>query len=507
MAAEEPALIGIDVGTQSVRAIAFDGTGARLAAASRATPVRQLPGGGGEYDPDTLFETVAACLAEVARALGARPVAGLAVASLGESCVLIDAAGRPLAPVLAWYDRRTERDAAELEAKLGSARIFAVAGVPVDPTLTLCKLAFMRARWPETAAAHRILCIADWIAFRLSGVAATDLTLASRTLYLDIHRRCWSAELIAAAGFGAAQLAPLAPSGTALGPVRPEILASTGLAGRPVVAVGGHDHLCGACAAGITRPGLVLDSLGTAEAVLLALAAPVDDPAVAAQGFVQGASETHRALHHIGGGINASGGAIEWFRALAGGASHAALIGEGEAIAPGSRGVLFLPHLVYAPPPQPDTAARGAFVGLTAHAPRGALYRAVLEGLAMQAAGLLEAMERLTGTEAEEIRVIGGNSRNPLFMAIKASAFGRPIRVIDEPEATALGAALLGGVGAGVFRDLDAALAGLVRPTHRVEPEAGATALYDTLRQSVFAPLQARLAPVSRALAAYDSGA
>jgi xylulokinase len=295
--------------------------------------------------------------------------------------------------------------------------------------------------------------------------------------------------------------APLAASGTALGPVRQEILDQTGLAGRPVVGVGGHDHLCGTYAAGLTAPGILMDSLGTAEFATLSIPGPLRDAALVRQGFIQGAMATHRALNYVGAGINASGGAIEWFRAVSGGAAHEILIGEAARVAPGSSGVLFLPHLVFTPPPDLDPKGRGAFLGLTPDAGRGALYRAVLEGLAMQTRLMVDTMAAAPGIERpHQIRVIGGNSRNALFLAIKAAVFGRPLLVVEEPEATSLGAALLGGIAGGLWHDLDAALAGLERHERTIEPDAGETRHYDELYRTVFAPFRTHLNPVNDVL-------
>ncbi|MBX6323542.1 MAG: carbohydrate kinase, partial [Rhodospirillaceae bacterium] len=317
--AEPPFLVGIDCGTQSVRAIAYDMRGRKIAQASCPTPAHMHEGGRGEYDPEGLFAAVLRCLAETARPLAGAPVAGLAVASVGESCVLVDVWGMPLAPSLVWFDRRTEEAARTLAARIDPERVFQITGLAIDPTLTLCKLMWMGEHWPEVVArAKRVLCIADWIAYRLCGEAATDATLASRTLYYDIHARRWSEEMLELACLDARLPARLLPSGSALGPVRPEVLAETGLGGRPIVAVGGHDHLCGSYAAGITGAGMLLDSMGTAEAALLVSTAPLRDPAVLRHGFIQGAITTHRALSYLGGTINSSGGAVEWFRTLSG---------------------------------------------------------------------------------------------------------------------------------------------------------------------------------------------
>ncbi|HXW20407.1 MAG TPA: FGGY family carbohydrate kinase [Roseiarcus sp.] len=498
---DPPALLGVDLGTQTVRAVAFDRRGRRLAAAGRPTPSVRRGEESADYDPDALFAIVEACLSEVVAALPKGvPVAGLAVASVGESCVLVDDEGRATAPALVWFDRRTEEAARAIEARIGEERLFALTGHRVDPTFGLCKMAWMREAWPDAfARAKVVLNIADWIAFRLTGLAATDFTLASRTLALDLRRRRWSSEILEALGFAPELLAPLKPNGAALGPMRRSISGALGFAEPPIVAVGGHDHLCGLFAADAARAGVLLDSMGTAEALLLATSAPLGDPSVLAQGFFQGAIGALGELFYIGGGINSSGGAIEWVRALIGGGSHEALIAEAAAVEPGGRGLIFLPHLAYAPPPEPDIHARGAFVGLSAASDRASLYRAVLEGLALQARRMIDALAAVPGVGwPSQIRVIGGNSRNDLLLSIKASALNAPLLVLDEPEATALGAALLGGLGAGLWPDLDGACAELDRPMRVIEPELGAARFYAEFYESQFLGLQTALRPIHR---------
>jgi xylulokinase len=502
---QSPILVGVDVGTQSIRVLAFAADGEHLATASRPTPSRGRGDGGADHDPDELFASVETSLREIVGLLPAgAPVAGLAVASVGETTVLVDAQGRAVAPALAWFDRRTEKAARAIEARIGADRLFELTGHRLDPTLALCKLWWMRDHWPEQfIQAKRVLNVADWIAFRLTGVAATDFTLASRTMALDIGARGWSAEIIAALGFAPELFAPLKASGAPLGPVRSALSASIGFTAPPIVGVGGHDHLCGLFAAGAARPGVLLDSIGTAEAVLCATDKPMISADIHAQGFIQGAIGTHRDLFYVGGGINSSGGAIEWLRALAGGASHEALIAEARALPPAG-GAVFLPHLAYASAPEPDTEARGAFIGLTKESSRASLYRAVLEGLCLQMRRMTEAIATLPGVGGpREIRVIGGGSRNPLLLSIKASVLGEPILVMDEAEATALGAALLGGVAAGLWPDLDAAVAGLQRRFRIVEPEPRWTQCYADFYERVFRGLQSTLRPIHERLAAF----
>ena len=306
---DSSAIIGIDVGSTSVRAIAFDVTGHRLAVGSRPTPLRRLETGG-EYDPDALFAAAVDALSDVSSELNGRPVAGIAATSIGESCVLVDEAGRSLAPSIAWYDKRTLPQTQSIERALGRERIFEITGHAAEPIFTLTKLLWMREHWPDAlTGARRVLMIADWIAFRLCGVMASEPMLASRTLYFDIRDRCWSGELLALAGLNDRLPAPLKPSGTALGPLRSEVLSQTGLAGKPVVGVGGHDHIVGAMVAGLLGEGLVVDSAGTAEGLMTAAPSPLMDPDTIRRGYVQGAIETDRRFSYVVGGIFSSGAA------------------------------------------------------------------------------------------------------------------------------------------------------------------------------------------------------
>ncbi len=504
---DEPALIGIDVGTSSVRAIAFDVRGRRVAAAAHPTPMR-VTETGGEYDPEAIFATALKALFEVGRALAGRSVAGVAVTSIGESCVLIDGSGRALAPSIVWYDRRTEGQARAIERAVGRNRIFEIAGHSVEHIYTLAKLLWMREHWPEAfGKASHVLLMADWIAFRLSGEAATDAMLASRTLGFDIRSYRWSEELLAVAGVATDFPAPVMASGTPLAPMRKDVLAESGLAGMPIVAVGGHDHIVGALATGLNDPGSVIDSIGSAEALLLANDRPLDDPELLRRGYVQGAIETDRKLSYIAGALSTAGAAIEWLRGIAGHAPQETLIAEASNVPAGSGGVVFLPHLANGPAPHPDIHARGAFLGLTQTATPAALYRAVLEGVALQSRLMLDGMTGLSGVgEARRIHLIGGASRNPLFLKIKASAFARPLLVVEEPEATALGAALFAGVAAGIYPTFDAAWRGIERTEHLIEPDAEWAERYARLRAIVFERIQDEMRPINARLAAFTGG-
>lgn len=457
------------------------------------------------YEPEQLWRlTVQALRAALAQVDETRlqQIAGIAVTSMGEAGVPLDAHGQPTYDAIAWFDRRTQAQVAWLEREVGRERLFEISGLSLQPIFSLCKLLWLKANEPDAfARTVRWLNIADYIAFRLSGEQATDYSLASRTLALDLRRRRWAADLMRHVGIPPAIMAPLAESGTALGSVTPGAARETGLPPGTVVAAGGHDHVCGAFATGVTDPGSILNSLGTAEALFLPLPAPIMNPALGAQGYTQGAHVVADRYYAFGGQYT-SGASIEWARDLLGGEGYAPLIAEAATAPPGSLGVVFLPHLRFANPPIDDPHSRGAFLGLSSDVGRGALFRAVLEGLAYESRLSLEPLLAYTGAGAgSEITAIGGVTRNRLLMQIKATVLNRPFVVAGIEEATTLGAAMLGGIGAGIYTDADTARRTLRYARSTITPIAELVPFYDRCFHEIYEQLYRTLRPLSHKLA------
>jgi len=503
--ADGPLICGVDIGTGSIRAIVHGLDGTPVAAAAEPTPTRVHGPETADYDPEALWRTTAAVLR---RATGQvdRPgrIAGIACTSVGESQVPLDRAGRPVHPAIAWYDRRTRPQADRAAARLGADRAFALAGQAVDPIFSAFKRAWIAEHAPDAHAAATLwLNVADWIAYRLSGVPATDASLAGRTMLFDVHGLDWSPDLADALGVDLATCPPIRPAGSPLGPVTAEAAAATGLTTGCVVGVGGHDHVIGALAVGAFAPGVMLDSMGTAEAVLLGLDRPIADPAYAAEGYVQGVLVADRPRRYAGAAQYCSGGSVEWFRALVGGeVGHAELIAEAERVAPGAEGAMFVPHLRSGTAPHADSRARGAFLGLHADHGRGTLFRALLEGLAFDVRLLADHLAaKGVAPPVAEIRAVGGDTRNALLVAIKADVFGRPMRVVEQAEVACLGAAVLGGRAAGAFGDVDAAVAGLALPSREIRPDPARTALYEKLFRGAYEGVFDVLHPLHRRLA------
>lgn len=503
----EPLLIGADVGTTNIKVLAFDRNGKAVARASSPTPTRYPKPGRAHHDAEELWESFAKTLREVTSRLDdPGRVAGVAVASFAEAAVPLDAEGQPTHDIVAWFDGRSRPQAERLGRDVGQDRLFDLTGLSLQPIFGLCKLLWLKENEPNAFARTATwLNVADYMAFRLSGVPATDYSLASRTLALDLHRLEWAEGLLDEVGVPPGLFAPLRQGGSPLGPVTPEAAEATGLPESAGVAVGGHDHVCGALAVGATEPGTMLNSLGTAEAIFLPLERPLTDPEVGRQGYAQGAHVAGQ--YYVFGGQYTSGASVEWFRdAFGGGADYDALIDEAEAVPPGSMGAFFLPHLRLANPPYDDPRSRGAFVGLSTDVGRAALFRAVLEGLAFDSRNSLEPLLGHAGLDdLRTVYAIGGGAQNRLLMRIKASVFDREITVVGVEEATSLGAAILGGIGADVYADVPSALGELRYAETPVEPVAEEAALYDAAFRRVYRRIYPALREVNHEIHGLDA--
>jgi xylulokinase len=486
----EPILIGADVGTTNIKVVAFERNGRALEGTSSPTPTYYPRPGRAHHDAEELWDSFAATVRRVTEKLDdPGRVASIAIASMGEAAVPLDSGGEPTSDIIAWFDGRAWPQAERLGRVVGQDRLFGLTGLSLQPIFGLCKLLWLKENEPDAYSRTATwLNVADYMAFRLCGVAATDYSLASRTLALDLHGLQWAGELLEEVGIPPDLFAPLRGGGSSLGPVTPDATSATGLPESAGVATGGHDHVCGALAAGVTQKGTMLNSLGTAEAIFLPLEHPLTDPHIGQQGYTQGAHVAGR--YYVFGGQYTSGASVEWVREALGGIDYDTMISEAEEVPPGSLGAFFLPHLRLANPPYDDPAARGAFVGLSTDVGRGAIFRAVLEGLAYDSRNSLEPLLDHSGIdELATIYAIGGGAQNRLLMRIKATVLNQEIAVVGVEEATSLGAAVLGGIGAGVYADVPSALRELRYAENTIEPVPDEVPFYDAAFRRVYGRL------------------
>jgi xylulokinase len=492
-------LIGLDVGTTNTKAVVFrPERGDVSAVAARPTPYTPETGPTREIEPEALWATVAACLREVV-AVTSGPIQAVGVASMAEAGVPLDAAGRPLYRIIPWYDPRTEPQLRRTLAEVGAERLFRVTGQASRHVYSLYKLQWLRENQPGAfRALRRWLSVADYVVWRLTGAAATDPSLASRTMLFDQRRRAWSAEQLDLAGVATEQLPVVLPSGATAGRVTEPAAQATGLPVGVPVAVGGHDHLCGAVAAGGIAPGQVVDSIGTAESVVVPVGGYRDDVRLG-QGRICSYAHVVPGLFVIQGGMALSGGALAWLaERLYPGAPDpiTGALAAAEVVPPGSDGLLFYPYLGGNGAPVGDENVAAGFIGLRSQHEPGHLVRALLEGVAFGIRDTLDVIGDVVGEVAPPIRVVGGGARSPLWLQIRADVLGLPVEAVEVPEAVAVGAALLAGVGAGVFADAGEAAAAVKREAARFAPDARARPLYEQLYREGYRVLYPALKPI-----------
>lgn len=502
-----PVLAGLDVGTTNVKALALTADGRVLASSSVRLDVEYPRPGWAEYDPETLWQTAAAAFRELVQKLpDDAQVVGVAACSMAETAIPLDASGQPVRKAIAWFDNRTREQVEWWQREMGPDRVYQVTGVPLQPIFGILKLQWLQRHEPHVfQRIRRWLNVADYVAYRLCGQQATDFSLATRTMALDLRALQWSDQMLEAAQIPRQLMADLAPSGTALGPVTLEAARVCGLPAGAMVAVGGHDHPCAALGAGVIGPGRVLDSMGTAEALLMVTESPCLDPRLGRAGYSEGAHVVEGRFYSFGG-LYTSGASMEWIRTVL--LPEVSDIPEAyrrmEAMArevpPGSLGVHFLPHLRLATPPYDDPLARGCFVGLTTDVTPGTLVRAVLEGLAYDAHHTLQVLQELLNHPTRHIRAVGGSTRNRLLMEIKAALSPVPYTVADIDEAGARGACLLAGVAAGVFPSLEQAVDQVGTPESPVPVRAEWVEGYRQRYQEVYVHLYPAVARVHQTI-------
>jgi xylulokinase len=488
-------VLGLDVGTTNVKCLALEESGTVIAQAGEPTPQSHPKPGWTDFEPGPLWETVCRAIRAVISQLQHREaVKGIAVSSMAESIVPVDARGQPLASAIAWFDLRTVEEFEFLREQIGYDTLFGVSGITPDPMFSLCKILWIRNHHPDAFRKVRHwLQFADYIAFRLCGVAATDRSLACRTLAYDLKRGDWSNEILQAAGVPPSCLPPVRRSGSPLGRVAPSSARATNLPASAVVSVGIHDHLSGAFAAGGLSAGVLFDSIGTSESVIALCPQPVFNDRVATNGFAQGAVWIEEPIYYLAGGLQTAGAAVEWFRRELGGeASTAELVQKAATV--DEPIPIFLPHLTRSQTPHPDTKAAGAFIGIKSTTTQAAMFRAVLEGIAFEARASADAIIAVAELPPfESILSIGSSLENRLLAQIKADLHALPMKINPIRETVSLGAALLAGIGCGVFADASSAARVARREEISVKPNLENSRRLQARYQEVYRDLYGQL--------------
>ena len=445
--------VGLDVGTTGLKGIALADDGTVLARAEREYPFATPRPGWAEQDPELWWEAAQAVLDEL-RAAGEPE--GIGLSGQMHGLVALDSADGVLRPAILWNDQRTAAECAEIEERVGLTELIASTGNRALTGFTAPKLLWMRSHEPDLyRRIDSVLLPKDYVRLRLCGEKAMDVADASGTLLFDVARRRWSSSVLEALELDAAWLPRTLES--------PEV---SGEAEGVAVAAGAGDQAAGALGVGVDRPGPASVVLGTSGVVFVALEEFAADPLARLHTFCHAVPG---AWHAMGVMLSAAG-SLRWLRDVAApGESFATLVAEAERWEPGAEGLTFLPYLSGERTPHADPDARGAFAGLSVRHDRGALVRAVLEGVAY---GLRDCLDLLVEVGASPTvgRVSGGGARSDLWLRIVASVLELPLERTAVDEGAAFGAALLGGVAGGVWSDVGEAVGAGVRPSDAIDP-------------------------------------
>lgn len=480
-------IIGLDIGTTGCKAIVFDSEGKIRGRSVQEYSILTPQPHWAEQDAEQVWQLAWSALREAVAQAKDDPPLALALSCQGEAVIPVDQAGRPLRPAILGMDTRTGAENEWLVEQFGVETLFTRTGMPTNTVNSLPKLLWLQRHEPELwRSAHQFLLYEDFFLRRLSGQAVISHCLASRTQMYDLAAGDWADDILTRCGIERERLAVLAPvNGGVVGRLRQELAGELGLSRNLLLVSGGHDQACAALGSGITRTGLAMVSTGTAEVVEVAMETPALDKSLR-----EGNISVYRHVApdlFLAMTLNHSGGlSLRWYRdtlgrweqeqaKATGQDAYDLLLAEAP---PGPTGLLFLPHFSGSGTPVWDNSSKGAVLGLTFATTQATMAKALLEGLTFELRNNLDLL-RAAGVRITELHAVGGGARSPLWLQLKADICQVPLRVPAVTEAACLGAALLAGVGAGIYPDMAAAVAQTVHLQQRIEPQSASAAAYN----------------------------
>ncbi len=497
-------LMGIDLGATGIKVAAFGLDGKLVASASRRNGPIQQPGGEEgwlTWDADGIWNSVCECSREVVGTLAsAEQVRGISVSGFGVDGAAVDENGKLLYPLSSWHDTRNLAETEWLLTQIEPYDLYEITGFHNYGMQTVNRLRWLKVHEPEVLKkAHRYLMTQDFLVNRLSGEFTTEVTMASTTAMLDIDEDKWSDRILGIIGVDKDIFPEISQSGKQIGAVTKEASGKTGIPVGTPVATGGHDCEIGALGAGVTDPETFVDITGTWEMIIATLDSFTPNKAL----FDAGIDWERHCLpgQYLCQSLMIAGGVVEWvaknmFADVAGDSLYATMIEEAQTYGPGAGSVAVLPSFVRGAGPFQAYSSLGTMLGLTTTTTRGQIIRAVFESTCYQLARQIKVIEENTGAVCKRMRTLGGVQKNEFWLQMKADVTGLPVEVTDNPEVTLLGAAILAGIGAGIYNDADSALGGMSFPLKSYEPNMDHHADYQAWYDKVFASIAPSLGDV-----------
>lgn len=481
--------IGIDVGTTNCKVCLYRIADLALIKKHSFITPKNSTQYGSDFDIDQLWLGIISGLRDIASAINyAENIVSVSVASVGEAGVLLDENDDVIGPVMTWYDTRTQPQLELVISRISESRLYEITGIPAHSNYSLNKILWLMEHTNKQKPAHW-LCMAEYIAFRLSGVKRAEYSLASRTLAFDISEQAWSAEICSALDIPLSLFSPLVAAGEPIGELLPELCAITAITAAPNISIAGHDHMVGSVAVGINDEQQILNSTGTTEGLLVVLNKPsATEPYF--QSRVSNGSHVLPNAYTLYASLPSAGYAIEWFSKLFNlkpadfnCMSHW-LLDKGAATMPTDS--FLIPHLRGSGPPKRSIYAKGLVYGVEDKTDAEAFLKAVFHGLCYELRLLLETYESLTGSHWKSVMVIGAACQNPYWLQLKATILNREIVACNIPEAVSRGAALIGAQGAG-FDPGNRSLP--EEALVRYQPDNQAAAGFERVYQQIYQPL------------------
>ncbi len=445
-------LLGIDVGTSGCKVLLLDENGTVLKQAASEYPLSVPKPMWSEQNPDDWWTGVQKCIEEI----GEEGLDAIGVTGQMHGAVFLDENDEVIRPAILWNDQRTVEECADIDRTVGPDSVRAITCNPPLTGFQAPKILWVRKHEPENFARIKtVLLPKDYIRFKLTGEKVTEVSDASGTGLFDVPNRKWSDEMLRLLGLDSHMFPRCVESDEVTGRTKH---------GVPVVG-GGGDQAAGAVGTGAVEPGIISVSLGTSGVVFTAITDANYDHAGAAHTFCH----SNRKWHAMGVMLSC-GGALRWYRdTLCPGLSYDDISMEASRVAPGAEGLCFLPYLTGERCPHNDPYARSAFAGITLGHTRAHFSRAVFEGITF---GLMEGMELLIGLGAlvSEIRVTSGGAKSPFWIQMLADVFGRPCSTLECDEGPAYGAAILAGVGVGIWPNVSFACREIIKIKGTLNP-------------------------------------
>lgn len=481
-------VIGVDMGTTSTKAVAFDPHGKVLAHHAVGYPLLTPTPAVAEQDPDEIYDAVLTVIREVIRQAQAasEDVMGVSFSAAMHSLIAVDATGKPLTRSITWADSRATPWAERIKNDWSGLAIYQRTGTPIHPMSPLAKLVWLRHEQPALfARAARFISIKEYVFFRLFQRYIVDYSIASATGLFNLVQLNWDAEALALAGITPERLSEPVPTTFHLSGLEPGLAQELGLLPTTPFVVGANDGVLSNLGVNAIKPGEVAVTIGTSGAIRAVVDRPLTDPS--GRTFCYALTDQHWV---IGGPVNNGGIVFRWVRdELAASVVETAkrlgvdpydvLTRIAERVAPGAEGLLFHPYLAGERAPLWNANLRGSFFGLAIHHRKEHLIRAVLEGVIFNLYSILPAVEALIGP-TQTLKATGGFARSGLWRQLLADIFNREVVVPESFESSCLGAAVLALYALGRINSLNV-VGDMVGATHRHSPIVENVAVYQRL--------------------------